>query len=120
MTNQLENKIDKMQQLYKEINKELCELIGDRTIDLVDDYLYDEDTVIYWIGADQYNVKSVCVNKETTSLAFNVFLVTTDTDGYIQTYEDVHSFEEIPCNKAIYLLEKVCNIVKGGIDSNEN
>lgn len=112
MTNQLENKIDKMQQLYKEINEELCELIGDRTIDLVDDYLYDEDTVIYWIGADQYNVKSICVNKETNSLVFNVFLVTTDTDGYIQTYEEQHSFDEIPFNTAIYLLEKVYNIVK--------
>lgn len=106
------NKIQQLENLYNEIQKELCELIGDRTIDLVDDYLYDEDTIIYWIGADQYNVKSVCVNKETTSLAFNVFFVTTDTDGYIQTYEDQHSFEEIPFNTAIYLLEKVHNIVK--------
>lgn len=113
MTNQLENKIDKMQQLYKEINKELCELIGDKVIDLVDDYLYDEDTIIYWIGAEQYNVKSVCVNKKTTSLEFNVFLVTTGIEGNIETYEDVHSFEEIPFNTAIYLLEKVYNIVKG-------
>lgn len=119
MTNQIENKIDKMQQLYEEIKKELCELIGDRTIDLVDDYLYDEDTIIYWIGADQYNVKSVCVNKETNSLAFNVFFVTTDTDGYVQTYEGQHSFEEIPFNVAMYLLEKVYNIVKG-VESNEN
>ena len=112
MTNQLENKIDKMQQLYKEINKELCELIGNKVIDLVDDYLYDEDTIIYWIGAEQYNVKSVCVNKGTTSLEFNVFLVTTGIEGNIETYEDVHSFAEIPFNTAIYLLEKVHNIVK--------
>lgn len=105
--------MNKMQQLYKEINKELCELIGDRIIDLVDDYLYDEDTIIYWIGAEQYNVKSVCVNKKTNSLEFNVFLVTVGIEGNIETYEDVHSFEEIPFNKALYLLEKVCNIVKG-------
>lgn len=110
------NKIQQLENLYKEINKELCELIGDRTIDLVD----DEDTIIYWIvGAEQYNVKSVCVNKETTSLAFNVFLVTIGIEGNIETYEDFHSFEEIPFNTAIYLLEKVYNIVKG-VESNEN
>ena len=109
----MNNKIEQLKELYQEVNKELCELIGNRIIELVDDYLYDEDTIIYWIGADQYNVKSVCVNKETNSLAFNVFLVTTDTDGYIQTYDDQHSFEEIPFYKALYLLERVYNIVKG-------
>jgi len=107
------NKIQQLENLYKEIQKELCDLIGDRTIDLVDDYLYDEDTIIYWIGADQYNVKSVCVNKETNSLAFNVFLVTTGIEGNIETYEDIHSFEEIPFTTAIYLLEKVYDIVIG-------
>lgn len=109
----MNNKIEQLKELFQETNKELCDLIGNRIIELVDDYLYDEDTIIYWIGADQYNVKSVCVNKETATLAFNVFLVTTDTDGYIQTYEDQHSFEEIPFNTAIYLLEKVYKMVKG-------
>lgn len=113
------NKIEQLKELYKEIKKELCELIGDRTIDLVDDYLYDEDTIIYWIGGEQYNVKSVCVNKETTSLAFNVFLVTTGIEGDIETYEDFHSFEEIPFTTAIYLLEKVYKMVKGA-NINEN
>lgn len=107
------NKTQQLEALYNEIKKELCELIGDKTIDLVDDYLYDEDTIIYWIGAEQYNVKSVCANMEKQEIEFNVFLVTTDTDGYIQTYEDHHSFEEIPFNTAICLLEKVYNMVKG-------
>lgn len=109
----MNNKIEQLKELYQEVNKELCELIGNRIIELVDDYLYDEDTIIYWIGADQYNVKSVCVNKETNSLAFNVFLVTTGIEEEIETYDDQHSFEEIPFNTAIYLLEKVYNIVKG-------
>ena len=113
----MNNKIEQLKELYQEVNKELCELIGNRIIELVDDYLYDEDVVIYWIGADQYNVKSVCVDSIGADgekfLVFNVFLVTTDTDGYIQTYEDQHSFEEIPFTTAIYLLEKVYKMVKG-------
>lgn len=117
------NKIEEMKKLYQEINKELCELIGDRIIDLVEDYLYDENTVIYWIGAEQYNVKSVCVNSigqdKKKVLAFNVFLVTTDTEGNIMTYPETHYFSDIPCDTAIYLLEKVCKIVKGAGD-NEN
>ena len=119
----MNNKIEQLKELYQETNKELCELIGNRIIELVDDYLYDEDVVTYWIGAEQYNVKSVCVdtiepNKDKL-LVFNVFLVTTDTEGYIQTYEDQHSFKEIPFDTAIYLLEKVYKMAKGA-NINEN
>ena len=115
MTNQLENKIDKMQKLYEEIKKELCELIGDRTIDLITRYKSgQEDYFTYYIGADQYNLKSVNVNHyknsnkiENSFLQFVVDLIYIDTEGNVQYLETEHTLEDIPIEDGVHILELV-------------
>lgn len=122
MTNQLENKIDKMQKLYEEIKKELCELIGDRTIDLITRYDNgEEDYFSYYIGADQYNLKSVNVNYyknsnkiENSFLQFIVDLVDVDTEGNIQYLETEHTLEDIPIEYGVHILELVHYTIKNG------
>lgn len=120
------NKVEEMKKLYQEINKELCELIGDRTIELTTEDIYNDDKISYFIGSEQYDAKSVCVNsynsilvEKVKVLAFNVDLVTVDVDGNIETYDDQHTLEELPLDAAMNLLQCVYDRVKGA-DANEN
>lgn len=115
------NKIQQLENLYNEIKKELCELIGDRIIDLVTRYDNgEEDCFSYHIGVDQYNLKSVIVNHynnpdkiEDSFLQFIVDLVDVDTEGNIETIEMEHSLDEIPLEYAIELLKYVYNLTVG-------
>lgn len=120
------NKIEQIKKLYQETNKELCDLIGDRTIELTTEDIYNDDKITYFIGSEQFDVKSVCVNSYSSILvekikilAFNVELVTTDIDGNIETYDDQHTLDELPFEVALNLLQYVYNVVKG-VDANEN
>lgn len=120
------NKVEEIKKAVQEINKELCDLIGDRTIELTTEDIYNEDKISYFVGSEQYNVKSVCVNRYNSILvekqkilAFNVDLVTVDIEGNIETYDDHHTLEELPFDVALNLLEYVYNVVIGA-DTNGN
>lgn len=116
------NKIQQLENLYNEIKKELCELIGDKTVDLIIKYNNgEEDCFSYHIGADQYNLKSVIVNHynnsdkiEDSFLQFIVDLVDVDTEGNIQYLETEHTLEDIPIEYGVHILELVYYKIKNG------
>ena len=114
------NKIKQLKTLVDEIQKELCEKIGGRVINLVDEVCGEESKFSYWIGSEQYDVRNVVVNHwngthriEDAFLHFEVDLVWVDTDGGIQYLDDTATLQDIPYEFAIQLLELVYDKVIG-------
>lgn len=115
----MNNKIEQLKELYKDIVKEIVETIEDDVVQIFQEYENGEtDYFTYFIGSEQYNVKHVYAtmdinDKQKIWLEFIVDLVTVDAEGNIETIEMEHSLGEIPLESAIELLKYVYNLTVG-------
>ena len=101
------NNLKKLQKQYDEVIKELIDLIGDETVNLVlgdlDSFQFDVDYISYHVNNNKYDIKSVFVSHN--KLCFNVDLVAFYNDSSVEYIDEQMFLDEIP-------LEYVYDILK--------
>jgi len=105
------DKLKKLKNQYDEVIKDLIQKIGDKTVNLVVDYPFEDDGREYMTfhTNEQYDIKSVCVIRNT--LYFNVDLVTIDCDGNVIYFDDQMSLDEIPICYVYDILEWIYKFI---------
>lgn len=113
--------------LYQKIISELCDIIGDKTIDLSDEF---EDGDFKYPTIDGYGtciVKSVYVNRYSNTdlednrfLQFDIDILTIGVDGHDECYDSSATFDDIPLTYGLNLLATIYPTIKSLEKKNED